>query len=183
MIIKITIKGVTPLIMCKFDERQLSPKKKDKNKTPEEMAEGFAYRNKEGELIIPGVCIFTAIIEAGKFSKRGKSRVTTLKSSLIPAGISILEEECLLGTKEYEVDARSAVVPATGGRIMVYRPKLENWETSFTLEVDELEFSEGEVRTFVKDTGTKCGLLAYRPSRKGWYGRFEISKWEVKNLA
>lgn len=181
MIIKVKIKGVTPLLMAKFSEGDLSQKKVNKNLSPEEMAEKYAYRNENDELYIPGICIFSAIIEGGKFSKRGKSRVTTLKSSLIPAGVTLLEKECLLGTKTYEIDKRSTVVPATGGRIMTYRPVFENWEVSFTLEVDEEEFSAAEVKTFVKDTGIKCGILAFRPSRKGWFGKFEIVEWNIKN--
>lgn len=180
MIIKVKIKGITPLLMAAFSEDQLGNRKPNKNMTPEEQAEIYAYRNEKGELIIPSVCVFACIIDGGKFSKRGKSKVTTLKSSLIPAGIAIIEKECPLGTSKYEVDKRSAVVPATGGRIMVYRPMLSEWETSFTLEVDEKEFSESEVKTYVADAGKKCGLLAFRPSRKGWFGKFEISGWQVK---
>jgi hypothetical protein len=102
-----------------------------------------------------------------------------MKSSLIPAGISLLEEACLLGTKDFEVDSRSVVVPATGGRIMRHRPRLDEWQTVFTLEVDQNEFSEKETRKFVQDAGNKCGLLAYRPNRKGWFGKFDIIHWDV----
>jgi hypothetical protein len=180
MKIKVTIQGKTPLLMNRFSEEQLeSSQNKDKNATPREMAEIFAYRDKNGELCIPGICIFASIIDAGKFSKKGKNKITTMKSSLIPAGVSLEEEECLLGTKEFEVDSRSVVVPATGGRIMRHRPRLDEWKVKFTLEIDKNEFSEKEVRKFVDDAGNKCGLLAYRPNRKGWFGKFDVIHWDI----
>ena len=181
MKIKVTIKGKTPLLMCAFSESQLESgnRVKDKNATPREMAEIFTYRDKKADLCIPGICIFSSIIEAGKFSKIGKSKVTTQKSSLIPTGVSLEEETCSLGTKEFEVDSRSVVVPATGGRIMRHRPRLDTWETMFTLDIDEKEFSEKDVRKFVDDAGSKCGLLSYRPSRKGWFGKFDVIHWDI----
>lgn len=183
MIIKVEITGVTPLLMAKFSEERLGAKKPDKNASEEEQAEVYAYRTEKGELMVPAICIFSSIMEGGKFSKRGKNKITTLKSSLVPAGISIVEEECLLGQKSYAVDRRSVVNPSTGGRIMSYRPRFDEWKLSFTLEVDEQEFSDREVKTLVQDAGSKCGLLSFRPSRKGWFGRFEITKWEVKRLS
>jgi hypothetical protein len=180
MKVKVKIKGKTPLLMNKFVDSALEANKKiDKNALPRDMAEEIAYRNKDGELIIPGVCVFAAIIDAGRFHKKGKNKVTTIKSSLIPAGISLEEEDCLLGTKKFEVDSRSVVIPATGGRVMKHRPRLDEWETSFTLDIDKNEFSETEARAFVQDAGSKCGLLEYRPNKKGWFGKFDIVLWKV----
>jgi len=181
MRIKVTIKGKTPLLMCAFLESKLESgnRIRDKNATPREMAETFTYRDKKGDLCIPGVCIFACIIEGGKFSKIGKSKITTQKSSLIPSGVSLEEENCSLGTKKFEVDSRSAVVPATGGRIMVHRPRLDEWQVTFTLNIDEKEFSEKDVRKFINDAGNKCGLLSYRPSHKGWFGKFDVTHWDI----
>lgn len=177
--VKVQIKGCTPLLMCAFQEEQLNNNGiRDKELTTKEQAEKYVYRNKKGELYIPGNCIFAAIIEAGKFLKSGKSKVTTQKSSLIPAGIAMLTDECLLGVKDFEVDSRSVVIPATGGRIMKYRPRLDEWKTSFVLDIDTKEFSTKTVYDLVRDAGYKCGLLSYRPSRKGWFGRFDIVKFE-----
>jgi hypothetical protein len=181
MKVRVKIKGETPLLMCAFKEEMLNGNaSKDKNATPREQAEIFSYRTKNDELMIPGINIFAAIIEAGKHGfKKGKKSVTTLKSSLIPCGVALMEEECLLGTKKYEVDSRSVVIPATGGRVMRHRPRLDVWETVFTLEIDESEFSEKEVRSYVDTAGTKCGLLSYRPSCKGWFGKFKVVEWKV----
>ncbi len=178
--IKITIQGVTPLLMCKFNAEQLTTSKKDKNMLPRELAEEFAYRLKDGELYIPGECVFAALIDAGRFHKIGKNKVTTIKSSLIPAYLGILTQYCKLGTKDFEVDGRSVVIPATGGRIMRYRPRLDSWQTTFEIDIDTIEFSEKFVRQLVDDAGIKCGLLSYRPNRKGMFGKFKVIKWDSK---
>jgi hypothetical protein len=150
--------------------------------TPREQAEKKAYRDKKGKLYIPGPNIFSCLIEAGKFHKVGKSKVTTQKTSLIPAGIIVEDLMCSLGTKDFEVDSRSVVIPATGGRIMCHRPRVDNWGLTFTLDVDETMFDPKFVRILVDDAGKKVGLGDWRPQRKGPFGRFKVAKWlESKN--
>ncbi len=181
MIIDITIKGETPLIMHKFCEEDLQGNsKRNKNLTPREVADRFCYKTKNGDLYLPSENVFACLISAGQFHKLGKNKVTTMKSSLIPAGINILDDICNLNTKDYEVDSRSVVIPSTQGRIMQHRPRLDTWETSFTLEVDGNMFSESFVREIVDDAGSKCGLGAFRPNRKGRFGKFKVSKWTIK---
>lgn len=102
-----------------------------------------------------------------------------LNSSLIPAGIAVTDLVCPLNTKDWECDSRSVVIPSTGGRIMCHRPRLDEWSLKFTLEVDEEMFAEKFVRLLVDDAGKKIGLGDYRPSRKGPFGRFVVTKWEV----
>ena len=84
-----------------------------------------------------------------------------------------------LGTKDFEVDSRSVVSPATGGRIMAHRPRLDEWSLSFTLEVDEDMFSAEFVRLVVDDAGRKIGLGDFRPDRKGPFGKFVVTGWKV----
>jgi hypothetical protein len=180
MEIKVKIKGITPLLMHKFNEEDLESKtKRDKNMLPRECAEHSAYRTKNNELFIPAHCIFCSIMEAGKYHKIGKNKITTQKSSLIPAGLSIEEKECSLGTKDFEVDSQSVVVPATGGRIMAHRPRLDEWETSFIIHIDTTLFNERLIREIIDDAGTKCGVLAYTPRHKGWFGKFKVTEWKV----
>jgi hypothetical protein len=80
---------------------------------------------------------------------------------------------------EWEVDSRSVVIPSTGGRIMAHRPRVDTWNVSFTLDVDGTMFSPGLVRAVVDDAGKKIGLGDFRPARKGPFGRFVVSHWDV----
>ena len=187
MKIKVKIAGKTPLIMNRFTEASevkvssgTSAVSVGHRGSPREQATPKAYMDKEGNLYIPGPNIFSCLIAAGTFHKLGKTKVTTQKSSLIPAGMSIEELICSLGTKEFEVDSRSVVIPATGGRIMCHRPRLDTWSTSFTLIIDAAMFSPDFVRTLLDDAGNKVGLGDFRPARKGPFGRFVVINWEIE---
>jgi hypothetical protein len=176
----IEITGVSPLLMHRFDEKNLSSPTKNKNLTPEQIADKFAYKTEEGELYVPMECMYSCLINGGKFSKLGKNKITTMRSSMVPAGINMVNKICLLGTKEFSVDSRAAVNPSTGGRVMVHRPRLEEWKLSFTLDVDTNLFPESAVRTVVDDAGIRIGLLSFRPERKGYFGKFIVTKWECE---
>lgn len=98
MKIEVTITGVSPLLMNRFTEaNEVSVGSgarptfitSGKRGTPREQAEPKAYIDKDtGHLYVPGPNIFAAIIAAGTFHKAGKSKITTMKTSLIPAGSS-----------------------------------------------------------------------------------------------
>ena len=188
MKIKVRIKGISPLLMNRFTEENeiktssgVSRVSRSDKGTPREQAEKRAYKDEKGFLYVPGQNIYAAIISAGRFHKAGKNKITTTKSSLVPAGIFIEEIICPLGTKDFEVDSRSVVIPATGGRIMCHRPRLDEWELPFTLEVDPEMFDEKTVRLLVDDAGSKCGICDFRPERKGIFGRFTVVAWRVSS--
>lgn len=186
-----TIRGTSPLLMNRFtEEAEMSvsstTKKATKaNKgTPREQAEKKAYIDEKGVLFVPGMNIYASIIEGGKFIKIGKAKATNSKSSLIPAAMILEEERCTLGTKNWEVDSRSVVIPATGGRIMAYRPRLDEWECSFTIDLFDPDIlAPSDVRQIIDDAGKKIGLGDFRPSRKGPFGRFVVTAWKEEKAA
>lgn len=178
MKIDIEISGITPLLMHRFNIDD-SGQAKDKDITPREAAHKVCYINDEGRLYYPSTNIFSAIIEAGKFHKCGKVKVTTARSSLIPAGLMI-DDEIIFFTKPdtWEVDSRAVVIPSTGGRIVCHRPRLDKWCLNFTLTLDTQMFTTKFVRLVIDDAGSKVGLGDFRPSRKGIYGRFVVTGWK-----
>lgn len=182
MKIKITIQGTTPLLMQKFAEdnevRVSSPIQVGDRGTPREQAASKLYSDTEGNLYIPGPNVFSCLVSAGKFHRLGKTKVTTARSSLIPAGVSVDDIVIPLNTKEWEVDSRSVVIPATGGRIMCHRPRLDEWKLSFTLDIDTSMFDPKFIRALIDDAGKKCGLGDFRPERKGPFGKFVVVGWE-----
>lgn len=185
MHIEVKIKGLTPLLMNRFGEKNevdvssgIRLSVKANGDAPREAASHKLYADGVGNLYIPGTNVFAAIVAAGTFHKAGKSKLTTQKTSLIPAGITVLDLVCPLGTKKWEVDSRSVVIPG-GGRVMCHRPRLDEWALGFTLDVDESVFSEKTVRVLVDDSGKKLGLGDYRPQRKGPFGRFSVVGWKV----
>jgi len=186
MKIRVTIEGVSPLLMNRFTEEAevkisggTSVSFRGDKGTPRQQAEPKRYASEDGQLYIPGPNIFAALIAAGTFHKAGKSKLTTMKTSLIPAGILVEDLICPLGTDQWEVDSRSVVIPATGGRVMCHRPRVDKWACSFTLDVDQTMFAPNLVRAIVDDAGKKIGLGDYRPARKGPFGRFVVKEWAV----
>jgi|SRR5579859_3410642 len=177
MKINIEITGTTPLLMNRFNIEE--SKIKEKNLTPREAAQKVCYLDEKGYLFYPAMNIYACIIEAGKFHKDGKVKITTARSSLIPAYVMI-EGEYLYFPDDttWEVDSRAVVVPSTGGRIVCHRPRLDNWSLEFVLSVDAKSFPPRLVRQIIDDAGSKVGLGDYRPARKGIYGRFVVSSWK-----
>lgn len=190
MNINVVIMGVTPLLMNRFTEANevqvsggTSATYRTGKGTPREQATPKLYADEKGMLFIPGPNIFATLVAAGVFHKVGKSKLTTMKTSLIPAGIMVEDLVCPLNTDRWEVDSRSVVIPSTGGRIMCHRPRVDKWECPFTLDVDETMFSPALVRAVVDDAGKKIGLGDYRPSRKGPFGRFVVKTWAIEKDA
>lgn len=192
MTFKVEIQGSSPLLMNRFTEQAAAKISAGSSSaitisskgTPREQAEPKLYLTPKQEPMIPGPNIYRGIIDAGVFHKAGKIKITTQKSSLVCAGVLLNEIECPVfdpfkgGPALWEVDSRSVVNPATGGRMMCHRPRLDAWKIEFTLQVDEKMFDETIVRALVDDMGTKIGLGDYRPARKGPFGRFLVTKWQ-----
>lgn len=185
--VEVTIEGTTPLLMNRFTEHNevkvssgVSGITIGNRGKPREQAARTAYLDDDGMLYVPGPNVFRSIIEAGKYHKVGKCKVTTQKSSMVPAGISLIDIVLPLGTKTFEVDSRSVVIPSTGGRVMKHRARLDTWKLSFTLEVDEVMFDLGFVRQLVDDAGKRIGLGDYRPDRKGPFGKFVVTRWKER---
>lgn len=177
MRIKIEISGVTPLLMNKFVD--LQGVKQEKNPLPREAALQVAYLDEQERLYLPTDNVYACIMSAGRFHKEGKNKITTVRSSLIPAGVQIEEEFVYFSQPTtFEVDSRSVVNPSTGGRIIKHRPRLDNWKLNFVLDLDLKMFSEKTLRAIVDDAGTKVGLGDFRPERKGRFGRFVVTEWK-----
>ena len=187
MEIKVTIKGISALICNRFTDAAAeaatsgtrSAINGDKG-SPKEQAEPKLYTGVDGKtLIIPSPNVFSCIIEAGKFHKNGKSKLTTQKSSLIPSALSLTEAELPIRTRDgWRVDTRAVRIPSTGGRILCHRPMFDDWELDFTIDLDHEFMAPTLVRQIVDDAGKRIGLGDFRPACKGPFGRFVVTSWK-----
>lgn len=188
--IQIRIEGKTPLLCNRFtDEAAMaatsgtsaSTKSGDKG-TPKEQAEQALYMSEAtGKPMIPQPNLFRCLIDAGTFFKSGKTKVTTQKSSLIPACVMLLGVECEIEHKEpWTVDTRPVRIPATGGRILRHRPCFHDWALRFEVELDESMIGLKMFRDIVDAAGSKIGLGDFRPNTKGPFGRFVVTEWKVE---
>lgn len=186
MNIKLQIEGITPLLCNRFtDEAQMSASNSTRISTigdkgsPRAQAVQKLYIGHDNKPIIPGPNMFRCLIEAGKFFKAGKSKVTTQKSSMLPACVSILDIEIPVQSKEsWDVDTRAVRIPSTGGRILAHRPCFNDWRLAFEIELDTDLMSAKLLREIVDAAGKRIGLGDYRPDCKGPFGKFVVSHWE-----
>lgn len=184
--ISITIEGVTPLLCNKFtDAAQMAATEGSKlsaigdKGTPHEQASAKLYIGHDGEPMIPQPNLFRCLIDAGKFFKCGKSKVTTQKSSLIPACVDIDGVEIRIEHKEpWSVDTRAVRIPSTGGRILCHRPCFNDWKLTFTVKVDTELISIKLLRDLIDAAGRRVGLGDFRPDCKGPFGKFVVTNWQ-----
>ena len=189
MIIDTTLEGTTPLLCNRFtDAASLAATSGtrmsvvgDKG-TPREQATARLYVGQDGKLVIPQPNIFRTILDAGIFFKAGRSKITTQKSSLIPACVAIPCVEVLLESKDgWEVDTRAVRIPSTGGRILCHRPCFHDWKLSFFIELDTEIIGVKLLREIVDAAGKRIGLGDFRPACKGPFGKFVVTHWEEQN--
>lgn len=168
----VTLKGISALLMHAYPMEPIAGLDK---KSKEAQAEYAAYRHPDNEeLYVPGVAVQRGLVAAAVFSK-GKGRASLQK--VVAACVFVSPERISLGRKEYAIDARPVVIPATKGRIIRYRPRLDEWEISFELEWDEELITPEQMRQVVDDMGKRVGLLDFRPERKGPFGRCVVNSW------
>lgn len=187
MEIRVTIEGTTPLLCNRFtDEAQQKATSGTTTSlvgdrgTPREQAEKKLYLDDDGTFIIPQPNLFRCLIDAGKYFKAGKSKVTTQKSSIIPSCVEVAGIAIPIDTKDgWEVDTRPVRIPSTGGRILCHRPCFNDWSLTFDVTLDTDTMGMKLFRELVDAAGKKIGLGDFRPDCKGPFGKFVVRVWEV----
>jgi len=171
--VTITVCGQSPLLMHRFP---MEPVQSIEKLAPEEQAELAAYRIPgSGNLYVPGVNMWSSIVEGAAYVK-GKGRASMQKPAA--ACILVTPEYLDLGTKAYEIDARPVVVPATKGRVVRYRPRLNDWKLTMQVEWDPTLISDVQLRQIMDHAGQRVGVGDFRPQKKGPFGRFVVEHWE-----
>lgn len=187
------IVGVTSLLQHRFGEEAEAPGETRrmlvKHGTPREQAEKACYRRTEGNLYMPGAAFGRLIREAGANHKLKGSRKSA--KYVVPAAVLVLDDAVDLidpDTEQklttFEVDSRPVVIPATKGRIMRHRPRLDRWAVKMALRVNEKLLPIEFVQQLLTEGGQGIGVGDYRPEKGGPFGTFRVTHWaEVKNVA
>lgn len=189
MNIAIRIEGTTPLLCNKFTDAAAQSSSQGTRAAqvgggrgePKEQATSKLYISEStGKEVIPGPNLFRCIIDAGKFFKNGKSKVTTLKNSIIPACVTVDDFEIeIIHKNPWEVDTRAVRIPSTGGRILAHRPCFHDWVLEFSLDLDEEVMGHKLLRDIIDAAGKRIGLGDFRPDCKGPFGKFVVTSWVV----
>jgi hypothetical protein len=169
------IEGISPLLMHQFP---MIPLEAAQKKSAEEQADYVAYRDPDTkQLYVPGLAVQRSLVNAATFSK-GKGRASLQK--VVAACVMVTPERLLLPTKEYVIDSRRVVIGATQGAVIRHRPRIDTWVVDFTLEYDDALLNATELRKIVDDSGSRVGLLDFRPEKKGPFGRFVVIEWRAE---
>lgn len=149
--------------------------------TPLEIAQSKLYIGLDGKPMIPQPNLLRCLVEGGKFTKVGKSQVTTKTSSIMYSCVDVLGAEIPIEHREpWRVDTRAVRIPSTGGRILTHRPLFDGWRLRFTVILDTTIMGERTFRQIVNDAGSRIGLGDFRPQCKGPFGRFKVVQWAAQ---
>jgi len=181
--INVSIMGTSSLLMNRYNiEAELERQKGHRTTKiydPAIEAEKAAYWKTKGkkELMIPAGVLYAAILGASSFHKIGKrSAKAILAGSLRIQGIDG-SEEIGLGTAEYEIDTRPVVIQRN--RVLKSRAKLPKWEATFQVIYNEDLVTDPEIiKTVLTEAGLRIGIMDFRPSRSGYFGTFEVTKFK-----
>lgn len=183
------IEGITSLIQHRFSEQAEGESNKttrligNTRGTPREEAEKVAYVYPDGTLYHPGAAIARLLREAGANHKVKGSRRSV--KFAVPSAVIVLEDTIPLVSPdtsqpltEFEVDSRPVVIPATKGRVMRHRPRVDRWAMTFQLEVDDELLPTDFVHQLLEEGGRKLGIGDFRPEKGGPFGRFAVTSWK-----
>lgn len=181
----VTIEDLSPLLQHRFGEQaELDAEARSvkiENMTPALAAERTAYRADDGSLYEPGAAFARLLREAGSSHKQRGTR-KSLKY-IVPAAVIVPSDQIPLhdasGSRltRIEVDSRPVTIPATKGRIMRHRARIEHWRATFDLEIDEGVLDSQTIHQLLEEGGRRIGIGDYRPEKGGPYGRFTIISW------
>lgn len=178
--IEVEIRGETPYLMHAFSMEKAEEKEKKKigREDYESEIKEALYTLPDGTIYVPSTQIHGTLIEAGKkFQIPGQRKATF---SRIIGGLVIISPDAIrMEPQKYSVDKRAVVVPATKGRVVRYRPKFTDWSLKFQIHNLEPEQVQSTVLKKILDyAGSYVGIGDFRPSKKGPFGRFIVSRFD-----
>src|SRR6266487_3364352 len=178
--IHVTIKGCTPLLQHRFTEQAEIPGATrpvlTHYGTPREQAASAVHTDKSGRFYFPGTAIARLLKEAGANHKLKGSRRST--KFIVPAAVLIMNDAIVLHDmkgiplKDFEVDSRPVVIPATKGRVMRHRARFDEWFASFMLRINDNVLPVDFIQKLLTEGGEQIGIGAFRPEKGGPFGTF-----------
>src|SRR3990172_2260379 len=184
------IRGIAPILFNRFPEED-NREDKSKAKKAAQGADGQVYQSlywlkpmtqdafvksvtKSGHYKIPAGSIYQtsehilgAMVKAGGvFKLEGKK---TYKD-VVKGGFFVEPMKIPHLKIDLQKDWRPVLIPATRGRVMKGRGRLDDWELKFDLVCIDPRAGKQEVVEILKYAGSYVGIGDYRPR----YGRFEV---------
>lgn len=197
--ITVTCRGVTPLLMNRIPPETLEQvrTKAKKAKTaqrpavPRDEAIPKLYVTDEGVPYLPTENLLACLVAAGQSVRLdGKRQVSTAKSTVLPAFLSLEERFLPLfvddgsgRVPDWETDLRPVRNPNGGELVCLVRPRFDEWAFRVTAVADLDEVGIDIVRQLFDTAGKRIGLGDFRPSQKGMFGKFVVTNWQENNYS
>ena len=178
--IRVKIQGISPLLINRFQDKSIDSKSKRRTgNIIDDEIENKLYMH-DDKPHIPAVYFRNAIIEASKqFKIQGKGKSTY--SKLVGATVDVSPEMIELIPSEYTPFRIAAVNPSTKGRMMVTRPRFDEWGAEFNIILSDDGVPVSVMNEIVEQAGRYVGVGDWRPQKKGMFGKFMLISFEDKD--
>ena len=183
------LEGITAILIHRATEEALSGDTRGnmpgEKQDPRTIAEKAVYRLPgSGQLAFPGAGVLRMTREAGGAHKARGSR-KSLKY-VVPAAAIVLDDLCGFYLRDrktkvidFEVDSRPVTIPATKGRVMRHRARINEWTLPVNIRLNETILNEATFRTLVSEGAQQIGLGDFRPDKGGPFGTSAIVAWDI----
>lgn len=183
-----TLESISPLSMS----RHYTTPERDEKETALDYEkrtwrERMHYHPETNEVFIPPMAFKLTLAEAARFLSLkivGKGKQTYTKH--FESGILCLTP-LMLGVQKDEVPGEWLFVPADGrrgGGTRVDRcfPRIDSWKGQVTFTILDATITKDVFAQHLREAGNFIGLLRFRPRQNGFYGRFECTKLEWRQI-
>ena len=106
---------------------------------------------------------------------KGKSTYSKLVGSTVDVG-----PDNILIKGIYTPFRVAAVNPMTKGRMMVTRPRFDKWSCEFEIMLNDDSVPSDVMNELVEHAGKYVGIGDWRPDKKGMFGKFMVTSFQVK---
>jgi hypothetical protein len=180
---KIKIQGITPYMQHRMDDTTLETWEKNRKliiERPDVSKEDYAkamfhsyFDEETKKFFIPAEQLMGALIGAGCLRKGKVGNAKKSMKNIVSAMFQVSPEKIFLANG-FAIDKRSAVNRNIKARVIVIRPRWENWDAEFELLVDNDTITNETIKGITEDAGNYIGIGSFRPSSGGRFGRFKI---------
>lgn len=183
--ISCTLKGITPLSFSRAIQS-----KKNTGESHDAFEERTwrerLHTTPDGDVFIPPMALKNCLSEVAKFlseSVPGKGKATYTKH--FEAGVLVVEP-IMLGIQADDVESETLFVPADGrrgggSRVWKTFPIIKEWQGDAEIILLDpiLVDKTDKVHEYLGHAGKFIGLGRFRPRNNGFYGRFDVLKFNV----
>lgn len=176
--INVTIEGTTPILFNRFRDTAIEGKSKKRTGAMEESdIEDKLYLDEKKKVQLPAVYLKNSITEAAKqFKIQGKNKATY--SKIVGSSVDVMPFYIEFKAGKYEVFRISAVNPMTKGRMMVSRPRFNEWSASFQVILNDSQVDSSVIKEIIDHAGKYVGVGDWRPEKKGMFGKFMVTSFK-----